>query len=84
MDKPIIKDTKPIKVELVEGKHYAWCACGHTKREVFCDGSHKKLDGIEPVVFKAEKSSSVMLCQCKQTKNPPYCDGSHMNLNKDK
>ena len=83
MDKSILKDTKPITVELTEGKHYAWCACGHTKREVFCDGSHKKLEGIEPVIFKAPKTGPVKLCQCKQTKTPPYCDGSHKTISED-
>jgi CDGSH-type Zn-finger protein len=78
-----IKDTKPIKVDLEEGKHYAWCACGHTSREVFCDGSHKKLEGVSPVIFKAEKTESKYLCQCKQTKTPPYCDGTHKTLNKE-
>lgn len=80
MDKPIVKDTKPIKLDLEEGKYYAWCSCGRTNREVLCDGSHKKTEGLEPVIFKAEKTESVMLCQCKQTKNPPYCDGSHKDL----
>jgi CDGSH-type Zn-finger protein len=80
MDKPTIKDTKPITVLLEEGKHYAWCACGNTKREVFCDGSHKKTDGLEPVIFKALETKERKLCQCKQTKNPPYCDGSHRDL----
>lgn len=83
MDKPIMKDTKPIKVELTEGKFYAWCACGRTKREVFCDSSHKKLEGIDPVIFKAQETKEVLLCQCKQTSSPPYCDGSHKNIKKD-
>lgn len=83
MDKPIMKAKKPIKVEVEEGKHYAWCACGRTKREVFCDGSHKKLDGLNPVIFKAKKTGEVKLCQCKLTKTPPYCDGSHMNIKED-
>lgn len=83
MDKPIMKSKKPIKVEVVEGKHYAWCACGRTKREVFCDGSHKKLDGIEPVIFKAKKTGEVKLCQCKLTKTPPYCDMTHKNIKED-
>lgn len=75
-----MKDNKPIKVALEEGKHYAWCQCGRTKRDVFCDGSHKKLEGIEPVIFKAQETKEVFLCQCKQTKNAPYCDGTHKTL----
>ena len=83
MDKPIIKSKKPIKVHVEEGKHYAWCQCGRTKREVFCDGSHKKLVGIEPVIFKAKKTGEVKLCQCKLTKTPPYCDMTHKQLEED-
>lgn len=80
MDKPVMKDSKPIKVKLEEGKYYAWCACGRTEREVFCDSSHKKTNGLEPVFIKATETKEVMLCQCKQTGNPPYCDGTHKKL----
>ena len=62
---------KPIKEELEEGKKYAWCACGLSATQPFCDGSHRGTD-FTPVVFSAEKSEAAFLCACKRTANPPY------------
>ncbi len=67
---------KPVIVELEKDKTYAWCACGKTKNEPFCDGSHKKTD-IIPLKFTAEKNGKFSLCTCKQTKKAPFCDGTH-------
>ena len=69
-------DKKPVAVEVEAGKTYFWCACGTTKNEPFCDGSHSKTQK-RPKMFKAAKSETVFLCTCKRTKNPPFCDGSH-------
>lgn len=80
MDKPIVVDTKPIKVELEKEQHY-WCACGKSQNQPFCDGSHKGT-GISPVAFTPDDAGDAYLCMCKQTKNPPYCDGSHKNVTK--
>ena len=62
-----------------EKKKYAWCACGDSSNQPFCDGSHKVTD-ITPLPFTVEESKEKMLCRCKQTANPPYCDGSHKKL----
>ncbi|NQZ56480.1 MAG: CDGSH iron-sulfur domain-containing protein [Lentisphaeraceae bacterium] len=70
---------KPVAVEVEAGKTYFWCACGTTKTEPFCDGSHSKTQK-RPKMFKADKSETVFLCTCKKTKNPPFCDGSHGRL----
>jgi len=67
---------EPKQVELEQGKTYAWCACGLSKNQPFCDGSHKTTS-FTPTVFKAEKSGTHYMCMCKQTKNKPFCDGSH-------
>jgi len=56
-----------------------WCACGRSKTQPFCDGSHKGT-GLTPVQFKAEESKTVWLCGCKQTKGRPMCDGTHKSL----
>ncbi len=74
-----IADTKPAPVELKAGKNYAWCACGRSRTQPFCDGSHKG-SGIKPVVFKVEEDGRQFLCQCKRTGKPPYCDGSHKRI----
>lgn len=70
---------EPYAVDVEEGKTYYWCACGLSKNQPFCDGSHKQTD-LEPVAFTADKSGKVYLCGCKHTGNAPYCDGSHKNV----
>ncbi|HVZ79925.1 MAG TPA: CDGSH iron-sulfur domain-containing protein [bacterium] len=80
MSEPNIAAKFPAKVELEAGKTYAWCACGHSKSQPFCDGSHKAHPPFTPLVFKAEESKTAFLCQCKHSKNKPYCDGTHKTL----
>ena len=79
MEKAKIAAKQPAQVELEAGKTYAWCACGLSGDQPFCDGTHSKTD-LKPKVFKAEKSETAYLCQCKQTANSPFCDGSHNGL----
>ncbi|WP_171239623.1 CDGSH iron-sulfur domain-containing protein [Ruegeria sp. HKCCA5491] len=76
---PIIAQKAPYPVEVTEGKTYFWCACGQSKRQPFCDGSHKDT-GVEPVKFNADASKKVFFCGCKHSANPPLCDGSHSKL----
>ena len=40
MAEPERPQLNPYQVELEAGKRYAWCACGRSKRQPFCDGSH--------------------------------------------
>lgn len=79
MDKPAIAGTKPAVVELEQGKQYYYCACGLSKSQPFCDGSHKATP-FRPQAFTAKETGKAWLCMCKQTKNAPYCDGSHKAL----
>lgn len=78
-EEPEIAATKPCLVALIEGKRYAWCSCGRSKTQPFCDGSHVGT-GFKPIVFKAQETDEELLCACKRTKTPPYCDGSHNSL----
>lgn len=73
---PIIN--QPFEAELEAG-NYAWCSCGRSKKQPFCDGSHKGT-GDEPVQIRLKKPTKVKLCRCKQTSTPPYCDGTHETL----
>ena len=82
MSQPIIADRKPKAVRLAKGEAYAWCACGRSKNQPFCDGSHAGT-GLEPVSFEAEEDGEAHLCLCKRTGNKPYCDGTHAKLPKD-
>ncbi len=71
--------TAPIAVDVEAGKSYFWCACGRSKSQPFCDGSHKGTD-FTPVKWTAEASGKKFFCTCKQTDNAPFCDGSHNSL----
>ncbi|XP_028261306.1 CDGSH iron-sulfur domain-containing protein 3, mitochondrial-like [Parambassis ranga] len=78
---PVPAARLPYRVTLTAGKRYAWCVCGHSKKQPFCDGAHStEAPGISPLRFTPEKHGAVMLCACKQTKAPPYCDGSHFRV----
>ena len=66
----------PIAVDVEKGKNYAWCACGKSKSQPFCDGSHRGSD-FNPTMYKAEETKKLFFCACKQTNNQPFCDGSH-------
>ena len=79
MEKAKAVGITPNIIEQEEGKTYAWCACGKSENQPWCNGAHADSE-FTPNVFKAEKSKDTAICMCKQTKNPPYCDGSHMNL----
>ncbi len=76
---PVIAQKGPFRVELEEGKKYAWCRCGRSKKQPFCDGAHKDTD-FTPLMFVAEKSGNHYLCGCKHTRKPPMCDGTHNGL----
>lgn len=77
--KPTIAENFPIEVELEEGKKYAWCTCGLSSKQPYCDGTHKGTE-FTPMVFEADKTEKKWLCQCKHTKKIPFCDGSHSKL----
>ncbi len=68
----------PYVLEMEPG-NYAWCSCGRSATQPFCDGSHKGTD-FKPTVIKLEEGKKVAWCGCKHTNNPPYCDGSHTDL----
>jgi CDGSH-type Zn-finger protein len=79
MSEPEIGGRAPIPVEVEAGKSYWWCACGRSKTQPFCDGSHK-VTSFTPIKFKAAKSEKVFFCTCKRSTRKPTCDGSHKKL----
>lgn len=78
MESPKIAEKFPAAVVLDSGAYF-WCACGKSKNQPFCDGSHQG-SGIFPTQFKMDVKKEVYLCQCKQSRNAPFCDGSHRSL----
>ena len=79
MEKAVVAQKAPYQVDVEAGKSYFWCACGRSRNQPFCDGSHKGT-GLSPKPFKAEESKAVWLCGCKQTHTAPMCDGTHKSL----
>ncbi len=79
MDQAKIAQKFPYLVELEAGKAIYWCACGQSKNQPFCDGSHQG-SSFTPVAYTAAAAGRAALCGCKQTKNRPMCDGSHKAL----
>ena len=78
MDNSVIAQKSPYIIELKPGTYW-WCACGRSKTQPFCDGSHKTTS-LVPVKIEIAAGKKAALCGCKQTKTPPYCDGSHQKL----
>ncbi len=78
MSDPVVAQKSPFIVELEPGK-YLWCACGRSKNQPFCDGSHDGTD-FAPVEFEIVEKSKITLCGCKRTKSPPECCMAHSEI----
>lgn len=79
MTAPVVAQKSPYSAEVEAGKSYWWCACGQSRRQPFCDGSHKGSE-FTPVEYKADATKTVWFCGCKNTTSAPLCDGSHNAL----
>jgi CDGSH-type Zn-finger protein len=79
MTSPNIAQKSPYLVEVEAGKTYHWCACGQSKKQPYCDGSHKG-SSFTPLTYEAKATAKVAMCGCKHSKTKPLCDGSHKAL----
>lgn len=78
---PVIASLKPYYCELRAGRTIAWCQCGRSKRQPYCDGRSHLGTGFEPMLYTVgDEPEEVLLCGCKHTGTPPFCDGTHSNL----
>jgi len=78
MSEPKVAGKQPAVLELEPGT-YAWCACGQSQKQPFCDGSHRGTEFRPQQVVISEKKK-VALCMCKRSANQAYCDGTHRSL----
>jgi CDGSH-type Zn-finger protein len=78
MDEPVIAQKGPYLLELEPGDYW-WCACGRSKNQPFCDGSHKET-AFSPVKFTITEKQKYYFCGCKHSGNKPFCDGTHNKL----
>ncbi len=79
MADPIAAQTAPYDFEVESGRNYLWCACGRSKKQPICDGSHSGT-GITPIIYEAKEAKTVWFCGCKASKKKPLCDGTHNSL----
>lgn len=75
MTEPVIAQKGPYAVDVEPGTYF-WCACGKSKKQPFCDGSHKGSE-FSPVKVVVDKAKTIFFCGCKHTANKPFCDGTH-------
>lgn len=78
-EQPLAAQKAPYAVNVEAGKQYWWCACGRSKSQPFCDGSHKGT-GLAPLPYDSATAETKWFCGCKATKGQPFCDGSHKSL----
>ena len=78
MSNPTVAQKFPYVRDMAPGTYY-WCACGNSKNQPFCDGSHKGTE-FSPVKVDIAAQRKVAFCGCKHTKGQPFCDGSHKGL----
>jgi len=78
MNKPVIYDRSPL-VQPVEAGTYWWCACGRSKTQPFCDGSHAG-SGLAPQKVEIAEARTIAWCACKHSGNGAFCDGTHAKV----
>ena len=66
MESPKVAAKFPAAVVLEPGAYF-WCACGKSKNQPFCDGSHQG-SGIFPVQFKIDNKREVFCASASKRK----------------
>ena len=78
MAEPKIAQNSPYIIQCKKGR-YAWCTCGESANQPYCDGSHKGTK-FSPLIVDLEIDKNVAWCGCKRSSKSPYCDGTHAKL----
>lgn len=79
MASPMIAQKGPYGVEVRAGKLYFWCACGRSRKQPFCDDSHKGTE-FSPIEYRPKETGTVWFCGCKHSGTKPICDGTHKRI----
>lgn len=78
MADPKIVQKKPYVMEMKRGK-YAFCTCGQSRKDPFCDGSHAGSE-FRPQIILLEDDKKAAWCGCKHSSKGAFCDGSHNKI----
>ncbi|MBL4593747.1 MAG: CDGSH iron-sulfur domain-containing protein [Flavobacteriales bacterium] len=78
MSKPKIVQKHPYVMDMKAGK-YAYCTCGESSKDPFCDGSHSGSD-FKPEIVVLDEDVKVPWCGCKHSSKGAICDGSHARV----
>lgn len=68
--------TDPYVVKVERNKVYWWCSCGRSRRQPWCDGSHKGT-AFKPVMYVPQVAGPKLMCGCKFSETRPLCNGTH-------
>ena len=79
MADPTVAQKGPYIHKAEKDEKVAWCACGKSAKQPFCDGSHKGSE-FKPIILDVEAGKTYAFCGCKNTGNAPRCDGTHSKL----
>ena len=78
MDKPNVPQKMPFVMDVEPGK-YAWCSCGLSDNQPYCNGAHKGSE-FRPIIEEVTEAKKVAWCGCKNSANGAFCDGTHAKL----
>ena len=78
MSEPEIPQKSPYVLEVEPGK-YAWCSCGKSQNQPYCDGKHSGTE-FRPVIETVDEAKKVAWCGCKHSAKGAFCDGAHSKL----
>jgi len=78
MSKGKITQKMPFVIDEKAGIKY-WCACGESKNQPYCDGSHQGTVFV-PTEVEITEDKKVAWCGCKQSEKGAFCDGKHFKL----
>lgn len=79
MAEPVMAQKSPYIYKAEKDEKVAWCACGRSGKQPFCDGSHKGSE-FRPIVLDLRAGQTYAFCGCKRTGTPPMCNGTHAKL----
>jgi CDGSH iron-sulfur domain-containing protein 3 len=78
MPDPKIAQKSPFVLKVEPGTYY-FCTCGESKKQPYCDGSHKG-SAFAPKKVEITETQTVAWCGCKHSTTGHTCDGSHKKL----